>query len=144
MLAALGIGGAAATAAAAAGHTHRPHHLPAAQPWPAGAGVRVEEVVAGTAAARAGLRVGDVILAANGRAISGYGDLDPMVAASGRHGLTLEVDRGGRRLRLKVSPRPLVVVHDAFGTVEHRRVLGIAHTEERWMLIPCARDPDCE
>ncbi len=108
-----------------------------------GSGVTVEEVVPNTAAASAGLRPGDVIAAVNGNAVTGYSDIDARVAASGGRPLSIDVYRGGRHLRLRAAPRPMLV-RSPFGEAEQRRVLGVAHTEGRLILMPCAEDPDCE
>lgn len=88
-----------------------------------GTGVRVDEVLANSAAATAGIRQGDVILAIDGKPINSQLDINPLVAASGPRGLAVDIDRAGTRMRLKVMPRVAIE-----GTVQ-RKVLGITHTE---------------
>ena len=134
------------SAAAPADATHRQARqyvqAPTRQQW-VGSGVHVEEVVPHTGAARAGIRPGDVIVGINGGAVSGYPDLDSRVAASGGRALVLDIIRGGTRLRVKASTAPLTTQNWS-GGIERHRVLGLAHTEERWVLMPCALEPDCE
>ena len=133
-----------ATAPADAAHRHARRYVQApAQQLSVGSGVHVEEVVPYTGAARAGIRPGDVIVGVNGSAIGGYPDLDSHVAANGGRALTLDIIRGGRRLRIKASTSPLTT-QNWYGDIEQHRVLGVAHTEERLMLIPCNLEPDCE
>ena len=138
------LGSINATAPAVAAHRHASRYVqsPAEQHW-TGGGAHVEEVVPNTGAARAGIRPGDVIVGVNGSPVSGYSDIDSHVAASGGRALSLDIVRGGRRLRVKASTAPLLT-QNWYGNIEHRRVLGLAHTEARWVLMPCALDPDCE
>lgn len=64
-------------------------------------GALVESVIAGTPAAAAGLRQGDLITALNGRLISGVGDLiAALAAAKPGERVRISVLRGSRRLRL--------------------------------------------
>jgi len=114
---------------------------PTAQPPPFAAGAWVEEVIADTPAARAGLRAGDVIVAVNGRTIADYADLDVAMAASGGRPLAIEVERGGTRLRLRATP-VLAFVENPYADVQRRWVLGVSHTEYR--MVPCREEPDCE
>jgi len=116
----------------------KPHH----QQW-SGNGVTLGEVVPHTAAASAGIRVGDVIFSINGRAVGSYDDIDSQVTASGGHPITIDLYRGGRHLRLHVAPRAMRLP-SPYGQVEHQPVLGLAHWEQRLILMPCALDPDCE
>ncbi len=129
----------------AAGAAQRPMRAPqAAQPPEgAGSGVTVEEVVPRSAAASAGIRAGDVIVAINGSPVSSYADMDPPVVASGGRPLVIDLIRHGRHLRVQATPRA-VAASPRYGVPDHDRVLGITHWEERWILMPCALDPDCE
>ncbi len=108
-----------------------------------GAGVIVTEVVPHTAAASAGIRPGDVVVSINGRAVNSYSDIESEVAASGGRPMTIDLYRGRRRLRLHAAPRRIQPL-TPYGIAEHERVLGLAHWEQRLILIPCVLDPDCE
>jgi membrane-associated protease RseP (regulator of RpoE activity) len=121
-----------------AGGAHRP--APPLQQSPA-SGAWVEEVIAGAPAARAGIRAGDVIIAINGATIADYADLDAALAASGGRALTIEIDRGERRLRLRATPI-LALMQSPYAVVRRRWVLGVSHTDYR--MVPCWEEPDCE
>jgi C-terminal processing protease CtpA/Prc len=113
--------------------------LPPSQSFVAGA--RVEEVIADTPAARAGIRAGDVIVAINGGRVADYADLDAAMAADGGRPLTVDVERGATRLRFRVAPIR-ALMQSPYAQVQQRWVLGVSHTEYR--MVPCALEPDCE
>jgi regulator of sigma E protease len=71
----------------------RPHLLP-----------RVEQVVAGSAAERAGMKPGDLVLSINGAEIKGFGDLQRIVSSRAGETLTLVVERGNRTMALDLVP----------------------------------------
>jgi regulator of sigma E protease len=65
---------------------------------------RVDSVAADSAAAAAGLKPGDLIVAIDGRPIDRFSDMQRIVASSGGRSLTLTVDRGGAREDIKATP----------------------------------------
>ena len=65
---------------------------------------RVDEVQADSAAAAAGLKPGDLIVAIDGRAINSFTDMQRTVAGSSGRTLTLTIDRGGAREDVKATP----------------------------------------
>jgi serine protease Do len=67
--------------------------------------VEVLEIVTGEPADRAGLRVGDLILLANGDAVGSVDDLVRRLVLSAGADLTLELVRAGQRQKLEVLPR---------------------------------------
>jgi S1-C subfamily serine protease len=71
-------------------------------------GIEIVEVVAGSPAADAGLRPGDLLLDADGEPLTDVGDLQRLMTSEriGRE-LTLLLDRGGQLLRLGIVPREL-------------------------------------
>jgi regulator of sigma E protease len=66
---------------------------------------RIAQVSAGSPAAAAGLRAGDVVRAINGQTIASFTDLQQAIANSGRQALTLAVERDGETLILSATPR---------------------------------------
>jgi serine protease Do len=95
-------------------------------------GALVSSVVPGGAAAKAGLRAGDVILSLDGAAVSGSGDLPPRVAdlPPGRTA-RLEVWRDGARraLEVKVEAAPEereATAHASSGAPAEKGRLGLA------------------
>jgi regulator of sigma E protease len=65
---------------------------------------RVDEVQADSAAAAAGLKPGDLIVAIDGRAINSFTDMQRTVAGSSGRTLTLTIDRGGAREDIQATP----------------------------------------
>ncbi|MEX2535438.1 MAG: S41 family peptidase [Trueperaceae bacterium] len=75
-----------------------------------GTGVVVERVYPGSAAARAGLRRGDVVVSVDGRELTGRGSnyrvWDVLAAASERDTVLFELRRGDTRQRIELEPVP--------------------------------------
>jgi serine protease Do len=67
-------------------------------------GVRVHSVGDGTPAARAGIRRGDLVLAANGRPVYGIDDLQRVMVLSAKPELELSIWRGKGRHSLSARP----------------------------------------
>src|SRR6516162_623772 len=65
---------------------------------------RIDEVVSDSAAAAAGLQAGDLVVAIDGRRVSGFTDMQRIVAGSAGRMLTLTIDRGGARQDIKATP----------------------------------------
>jgi len=88
---------------------------------------RVDSVQAESAAAAAGFKPGDVVIAINGRAIENFAEMQRVVSVSAGESLDIAVDRGGERLVLKATPA-LKEVKDNFGNVHRIGVLGITRS----------------
>jgi membrane-associated protease RseP (regulator of RpoE activity) len=69
-----------------------------------GSGTKVDEVVSDSAAAKAGVRPGDVVVGIDGKPINTYLDIAPIVALSGGRPLVIDIDRSGTRVRVKATP----------------------------------------
>jgi regulator of sigma E protease len=104
----------------------RPHVMPVAG-----------EVVEGSAAERAGLQAGDLILSVDGNAIESFSELQGIVMLAAGETLTLEVEREGRRLTLTAVPERLEQP-DRLGGTHRIGVLGIKSPEGAFRF---ERDP---
>jgi membrane-associated protease RseP (regulator of RpoE activity) len=98
-----------------------------------GAGYAVEDVGPNTPVATAGVRPGDRIMAIDGKAVNNLDDIDREMQRSGNL-VVVDVERAGRRMRLKIAPRALTPSEAEEYTAHSRRVLGIV--EQRFMLRP--------
>lgn len=78
--------------------------------WPAAVG----KVAAGSPAATAGLRTGDVVTGVNGRAVSYWEDLERIVAGSDGQPLTLRVRRDDAEQTVTLTPRRKAVTDPIF------------------------------
>jgi regulator of sigma E protease len=88
---------------------------------------RVDTVQPESAAAAAGFKPGDVVLAINGRKIESFSDMQRLVSTSAGETLIMEVDRGGQLLTLKATPA-LKEIKDSFGNTHRIGVLGISRS----------------
>jgi len=86
----------------------------------------VDSVVAGRPAERAGLMVGDSIVAIDGAPVREWQDLLGRVSASAGRPLTLEVVRNGERRLLTVRPEPMEVENPMTGRKEVVGRMGAA------------------
>ncbi|MEX0852876.1 MAG: RIP metalloprotease RseP [Bauldia sp.] len=86
---------------------------------------RVDTVVAGSAAERAGFEPGDTIVSIDGRPIGSFNDLQRVVSFSAERDLDIIVRRGDREITLSAAPERQDVT-DRFGNQHRVGVLGIA------------------
>ena len=75
---------------------------------------RVDAIVAGGAAEKAGIKAGDVVLSINGRSIDSFSDMQRIVSTSPGQSLQVIVDRAGREMEVAVVPE-LKVISTPFG-----------------------------
>lgn len=94
----------------------------------------VGQVVPNSAAADAGLRVGDNIVSINGRGMQTFQDIPMTVAHTLGEPLDLVVERGGSRFELTLAPR-LITDTDRFGNTFRRAMIGIGAAEPRFETI---------
>jgi regulator of sigma E protease len=85
---------------------------------------RVDTVLAGTPAERAGFKPGDVILSIDGRKIGNFTDLQRIVSISTGAQLAVVVARGGQEVKLLATPERQTIP-DNFGNKHQVGVLGI-------------------
>ncbi len=82
----------------------------------------VDEVVAGSAAEQAGIRVGDVFVTANGEAVTRFSDLRRLVFNRPGEPVPMTIERDGGRVAITVIPETVTEV-DRFGA-RHLRAPG--------------------
>ena len=88
---------------------------------------RVDTVVPNSAAAAAGLKPGDVVLAIDGRTIESFSDMQRVVSANAGRTLTFQIDRGGAPMTLTATPA-LKQGKDGFGNSTCQAVLGVSRS----------------
>lgn len=65
---------------------------------------RIEEVVVGGPAERAGFQTGDHVVSIDGRAVDSLQDMQRIISTNPEHPLAFEVERGGVRVKLNATP----------------------------------------
>lgn len=95
---------------------------------------RVDEVVVGSAAERAGLRSGDLVLSIDGREIRSFSDMQREVSIRPNETLSVVVERAGGALTLPVTP-DLVETSSALGK-QRIGVIGVkaSRRAEDWSV----------
>ena len=88
---------------------------------------RVDTVLPDSAAAAAGLKPGDVVLAIDGRTIESFSDMQRVVSANAGRTLTFQIDRGGAPMTLAATPA-LKQGKDGFGNNTCQAVLGVSRS----------------
>jgi regulator of sigma E protease len=86
---------------------------------------RVDGVVAGSMAEKAGLKPGDIVVSIDGGAIASFTDLQRIVGFSAGQPLAVVVKRGDANLAVTATPE-LKEVTDSFGNKQRIGVLGIS------------------
>ncbi len=85
---------------------------------------RVDKVLAGSPAAAAGFRAGDVVVEIDGEKIESLGELQRIEAMSAGRTLSVVVERGGTRIELLATPERKIK-NDLFGNPTPLGELGI-------------------
>ena len=88
---------------------------------------KVDTVVAGSVAEKAGFKPADVIVSINGEAISTFADLQGIVSASAERPLSVVIRRDGELLTLHATPE-FKDTTDPIGNKQRVGVLGITRT----------------
>jgi regulator of sigma E protease len=86
---------------------------------------RVDQVVAGSVADKAGFKPGDLVLAIDGSKIESFNDLQRIVSTSAELPLTLLVLRDGTEVTLQATPERREIT-DRFGNVHRVGQLGLS------------------
>ena len=88
---------------------------------------RVDAVQPDSAAAAAGLKPGDLVLAIDGRPVESFSDMQRIVSANAGRTLQLKIDRGGAPITLTATPA-LKEGKDGFGNNTCQAVLGVSRS----------------
>ena len=88
---------------------------------------RVDTVVPDSAAAAAGLKPGDLVLAIDGKTIESFSDMQRIVSANAGRTLSFQIDRGGAPMTLTATPA-LKQGKDSFGNATCQAVLGVSRS----------------
>jgi regulator of sigma E protease len=88
---------------------------------------RVDQVVAGSVAERAGFEPGDLVLSIDGAEIESFSDLQRAVGISADTELTIVVDRNGELVTLAATPERQEI-EDRFGNKQRVGILGISRS----------------
>jgi regulator of sigma E protease len=89
----------------------------------------VGEVQPGSAAADAGLKVGDKIVEANDEKVDTFQDLQRIVRLTVGEPVVLRLERDGQAMTLSVQPR-MTEIEDAYGGKQKVPLLGVAPSED--------------
>ncbi len=90
---------------------------------------RVDEVLPGSAAERAGIRAGDLIVSIDGKAIDDFAQLQQAVVTRAGEELTVVINRNGERLSLPIVP-DLREESDNFGGKMRIGLLGVRNNPD--------------
>jgi len=96
--------------------------IPVAEP-------RVDEVMAGSAAERAGIRSGDYIRTIDGAEIADFAELQQAIFMRAGERLTIVVERAGQRMTFEATP-DLREESDGFGGKSRIGLLGVKHDDK--------------
>src|SRR5665213_889535 len=88
---------------------------------------RVDAVQPNSAAAAAGFKPGDLVLAIDGEQIESFSDMQRIVSVSAGEALSVAIDRGGEHVTIKATPE-LRELKDNFGNAQRIGVLGISRS----------------
>ena len=90
---------------------------------------KVDAVVAGSAAERAGFQAGDIVRAIDGRPISSFSDIQRTVMLAAGDEMVFDIERDGVSLSLRATPERREM-DDGFGGTQRIGVLGISRSIE--------------
>lgn len=89
----------------------------------------VDEVRVDSAAAEAGIRSGDVIVAIDGRTIRSFGDMQRIVGSSAGEQLDVTIRRDGQEVTVQATPQ-MQELQDRFGNTHRLGILGVTRNTE--------------
>lgn len=101
---------------------------------------RVAQVQPGSAAAAAGIRSGDLIESADGKAVEGFDDLQQIVRLRAGVPVDFGIKRGDARIHLVATPRSQVI-NDPVAGAQHMGVLGVVPAQSPEDVIHIRYNP---
>jgi regulator of sigma E protease len=90
---------------------------------------RVDEVLPGSAAEQAGVKVGDLIVSIEGREIDSFSQIQQSVITRGGEELDVVIQRGGERMNIVIVPK-IQEEPDGFGGKIRIGLLGVKHNPD--------------
>ena len=96
---------------------------------------KVDSVVPGSAAERAGFSPGDIVISIDGQRIESFGEMQRIVSISADQPLQFVIDRGGANIEVTATPERKEIT-DYFGNTIRQGLLGIqrSNAPENWTL----------
>ena len=94
---------------------------------------KVASIMADSAAAEAGFKVGDIILSVDGRQVESFMEVQRLVGIHAGSPLSFQVDRDGSEVSLTATPR--LQMRESIAGQRRMGVLGIAATHDETTLI---------
>lgn len=101
---------------------------------------RVDTVNAGSAAEKAGMQPGDVIVAIDGSPISSFSAMQRVISTSPGRPVTMEIDRGGTRMTITAIP-DMREQADGFGGTMRIGLLGVTRSTKPEDVTYVRADP---
>lgn len=101
---------------------------------------KIQSVQPGSAAAAVGIRAGDLVVRANGRAINDFSDLQQIVQLRANVPIDLVIRRDGRDLAFTATPR-LQLQRDPIVGVQRVGILGLTPVQERGDYVHISYTP---
>lgn len=89
---------------------------------------RVDKVVEASAAEKAGVLPGDIIVSINGEAIATFADIQRIIMPRAGEALPVVIERNGAEVRLTLTPQP-TEVDDGFGGKVRIGLIGISNDQ---------------
>lgn len=100
----------------------------------------VETIQPGSAAEKAGLQSGDVVLSIDGKSVETFGDMQRIVSVSAGVPLLLEIERGNQIVDVVTTPE-LRELTDRFGNVQRLGLLGVSRSPQPEDMISISYGP---
>lgn len=102
---------------------------------------RVGEILPDSPAAKAGLQRGDRIVAINGQPIRSWEDMTKIVRDNPEKPLDFEIQRGGQRLHVSITPQPTDEIDEAgVSHIVGKIGIGLYYEKNKVALLPAFKE----